>query len=139
MSIVDPIRVRIWCEAELTTTQLRILFMLRQDPGLALTSLASSLGVTPPSASGLIDRLVRQDFVCREHDPHDRRFVRHHLSERGAAIVGDVEREASGLFETILGRLSGDDLATLIRGLTLLDAAASVVMNDAAIDAAGAR
>ena len=125
MAIVDPIRVRMWAEAELTTGQLRMLVILRQQPGATLGDLARELRVSPPTASGLAERLVRQAYVRREDDAHDRRFVRHHLTDAGLAILSEAQREVSGLFDAILTRLSDDELDTLVRGLTLLSAAAA--------------
>ncbi len=124
LAIVDPIRVRMWAEAELTTSQLRVLFLLREDTGATLSAIARHLRVSAPTASGLVDRLVRVDFLRREEDAHDRRFVRHYLTERGLTITNELEREGRALMDAILGRLSGADLDTLVRGLTLLTRAA---------------
>ncbi len=125
MAIVDPIRVRLWSEAELTTSQLRLLFAIRQQPGATLTALATLLRVSPPTASGLVDRLVRQEYVRRDADPHDRRFVCHHLTDRGVAILGELEREGRALLDAILGRLSDGEIDELVRGLQLLNDAAA--------------
>ncbi|TAK62633.1 MAG: MarR family transcriptional regulator [Dehalococcoidia bacterium] len=124
MGIVDPIRMRLWSEAELTTSQLRLLFAIREEPGATLTQLATLLRVSPPTASGLVDRLVRQDYVRRDADPHDRRFVCHHLTESGTAILGELEREGRALLGVILARLSDGELDELVRGLQLLNEAA---------------
>jgi DNA-binding MarR family transcriptional regulator len=125
MAIVDPIRLKMWSDAELTTSQLRILFALRTEPGLPLRHLAREMQVSPPTASGLVDRLVRQGFIRREEDPDDRRLVRHHLTPRGLRVVSEIEREAAARLDSIFSRLSTDELATLISGLTLLSAAAA--------------
>jgi DNA-binding MarR family transcriptional regulator len=125
MAIVDPIRVRMWSEAELTTSQLRLLIIVRQEPGATLTSLAAHLRVSPPTASGLVDRLVRQDYLRRDGDPNDRRFVRHHLTERGVAVLGELEREGRALMNDLLGRLSDTEIDDLVRGLELLNKAAA--------------
>ena len=124
MGIVDPLRMRLWSEAELTTSQLRLLFAIRQEPGATLTQLAALLRVSPPTASGLVDRLVRQDYVRRDADPHDRRFVCHHLTDHGVAILGELEREGRALLEAILARLTDSQLDELVRGLQLLNGAA---------------
>lgn len=125
LAIVDPIRIKMWSEAELTTSQLRILFMLHAEPGSPLGHLAAQLRVSPPTASGLVDRLVRQGYVRREEDAQDRRVVRHRLTERGEGVAGEIAREGTDLLEAIFGRLSEGELATLIQGLTLLSAAAA--------------
>jgi DNA-binding MarR family transcriptional regulator len=123
MSIIEPIRVKMWQEAELTTSQLRILFLLRDVPGSTLGEIARQLKVSSPTTTGFIDRLVRSGYVRREEDARDRRFVRHQLTGKGVAIVGEIEREAAELMSEILGRMSDSDLASLIKGLTKLAAA----------------
>lgn len=124
LAIADPIRIRMWAEAELTTSQLRLLFRLREEPGATLGSVAAYLRVSPPTASGLVDRLVRQDFLRREDDPRDHRYVRHYLNDRGLAAINELEREGRALMSEILGRLSDSELDGLIRSLELLNGAA---------------
>jgi DNA-binding MarR family transcriptional regulator len=89
IAIIDPIRIRMWSDAELTTGQLRLMFVLHLEPRATLGALAAHLGVSAPTASGLVDRLTRQDYLAREEDAHDRRFVRHVLTPRGRAHVAD--------------------------------------------------
>jgi DNA-binding MarR family transcriptional regulator len=124
MSIVDPIRLRLWSEAELTTSQLRLLFVVREQPGATLTALATHLRVSPPTATGVVDRLVRQGYVRRDADPGDRRFVCHHLTPRGVSVLGELEREGRMLLDGILERLSDAEIDELVRGLQLLNDAA---------------
>ena len=125
LGIVDPVRMRLWSEAELTMGQLRLLFAIRQEPGATLTQLAMLLSVSAPTASGLVDRLVRQDFVRRGADPNDRRFVCHFLTEHGVATLGEMNREGRALLDDILARLTDDELDELVRGLQLLTEAAT--------------
>jgi DNA-binding MarR family transcriptional regulator len=127
LGIVDPIRLRIWSEAELTTGQLRVLFHAREVPGATLSALAAHLHVSPPTASGLVDRLVRQGYLRREDGDTDRRFVHHYLTEKGAAVVSDLEREGRALMTAILERLSQPELETLVNGLTALVESATAV------------
>ncbi len=125
LAIIDPIRVRVWAEADLTTGQVRALLLLRSEPGATLSWLSGQLRVSPPTASGLVDRLVRQGYLRREEGTRDRRFVNHYLTEAGTAIVSDLEREGAALFDRILSRLSDRELETLVEGLTFLNAAAA--------------
>lgn len=127
IAIIDPIRIRMWSEAELTTGQLRLMFFLQSEPGATLGALATHLGISAPTASGLVDRLTRQDYVRRAEDAHDRRFVRHELTARGHQIVTELEREGRALLNAIFGRLSDEDLTTLMRGLDALVTASAGV------------
>ena len=73
LTIFDPFRFRVWAELGLTTAQLRVLFLVREQPGVTAGELATRLNVTPPTISGIVDRLVRLSLVRREDDRSDRR------------------------------------------------------------------
>jgi DNA-binding MarR family transcriptional regulator len=122
-SIIDPIRVRTWKELELTVTQLLVLFLLRDAPGTPAGALAEHLRVTPPTVTGLVDRLVRMGVVRREEDPKDRRLVRNVLTNRGEEALGEVEREGRAFLTQLFERLSAGQLSRLVDSLEALVAA----------------
>jgi DNA-binding MarR family transcriptional regulator len=122
-SIIDPIRVRKWKEMELTVTQLMVLFLLRDTPGMPAGALAEDLRVTPPTVTGLVDRLVRMGVVRREEDPKDRRLVRNVLTERGEEMLGEVEREGRAFLTELFEHLSAAHLSRLVDCLEALVAA----------------
>lgn len=126
-SIIDPIRVRAWKELELTVTQLRVLFLLREAPGMPAGALAENLRVTPPTVTGLVDRLVRMGVVKREEDPKDRRLVRNVLTEQGEEALGEVEREGRAFLTQIFERISAGQLSCLVDSLEALVAAADAL------------
>ena len=55
--------------------QLRTLALLSQGLGVSVSDVAAHLDVTTPTASALVERLVRKDYVQRRHDPAERRRV----------------------------------------------------------------
>ncbi|HSB81119.1 MAG TPA: MarR family transcriptional regulator, partial [Candidatus Methylomirabilis sp.] len=59
----------------LSVPQFRALAFLHQRPGACLFAVADHLGVSRPTASTIIDRLVRRGLVARSVDPHERRRV----------------------------------------------------------------
>ena len=127
VGIIDPLRVRTWKELELTVTQLRVLFILRETPGSPAGLLADSLRVTPPTVTGLVDRLVRMGVVRREEDSKDRRLVRNVLTERGQEVLGEVEREGRAFLTDLFERLSAEQLSHLVESLGALTAAADAL------------
>jgi DNA-binding MarR family transcriptional regulator len=122
-SIIDPIRVRTWKDLELTVTQLLVLFSLRGAPGMPAGALAEDLRVTPPTVTGLVDRLVRMGLVRREEDSKDRRLVRNVLTERGEEALGEVEREGRAFLTQLFEHLSAGQLSRLVDCLEALVAA----------------
>jgi DNA-binding MarR family transcriptional regulator len=121
--MIDPFRMRTWKGLELTVTQLRVLLVLREDPGAPAGVLAERLRVTPPTVTGLVDRLVRSGAVQREEDPKDRRLVRNVLTERGQEVLGEVEREGRTFLTQVFERLSKEQLSGLVESLEALVAA----------------
>jgi DNA-binding MarR family transcriptional regulator len=127
VGIIDPLRVRTWKELELTVTQLRVLFILHETPGAPAGLLAERLRVTPPTVTGLVDRLVRMGVVRREEDPKDRRLVRNVLTERGQEVLGEVEREGRAFLTQLFECLSTEQLSRVVESLDALAAAADAL------------
>ena len=113
----DPLRFRAWAELGLTTAQLRVLFLVRNDPGVTAGELASRLSVTPPTISGIVDRLVKLSLIRREDDESDRRLVRNHLTDGGEAACSRLERGSGNFTRRILVEMKQDDLDALVTGL----------------------
>jgi DNA-binding MarR family transcriptional regulator len=127
MAMFDPFRIRVWAEMGLTTAQLRVLFLVRAEPGVTAGELASRLAVTPPTISGIVDRLVRLKLVRREDDSADRRLVRNHLTEAGDAACARLERGAELFTRRILVEMDHRDLEKLVCGLRAFTSAADFV------------
>lgn len=116
-AMFDPLRFRVWTEMGLTTAQLRVLSIVREQPGISSGDLARSLSVTPPTITGLIDRLDRLALVRRSSDPHDRRLVRHDLTEKGERLVSCLVRGVDVFTRRILVEMNHEDLDDLVRGM----------------------
>jgi DNA-binding MarR family transcriptional regulator len=127
MAMFDPLRFRAWAELGLTTAQLRVLFLMRETPGVTAGELATRLSVTPPTISGIVDRLVKLCLVRREEDPSDRRLVRNHLTEQGEAACSRLERGAEIFTRRILVEMNHTDLEAFIAGLKAFIAASDYV------------
>jgi DNA-binding MarR family transcriptional regulator len=119
----DPDRLEAWGERGLTLTQLRVLFLLREENGASAGVLAERLSVTPSTVTRIVDRLVRQELVQRETDDGDRRLVRHHLSAKGARTVEELERRGRARMSEVMDRLSVPQLERLVLALDDLTAA----------------
>ncbi|GMV86736.1 MAG: hypothetical protein AMXMBFR80_25910 [Dehalococcoidia bacterium] len=117
VSMFDPVRFRAWAEMGLTTAQLRVLFLVREAPGVTAGELAQRTGVTPPTISGIVDRLVKMDLVRREDDESDRRLVRNMLTGQGAAVCSRLEQGTESFTRRILMEMDHQELEALIVGL----------------------
>lgn len=117
LHMFDPLRFRAWAELGLTTAQLRVLFLTREQPGVTAGALAQRLGVTPPTISGIVDRLAKLDLIRREDDEADRRLVRNFLTEAGANACSRLEQGVEVFTRRILVEMTSEELGSLVAGL----------------------
>ncbi len=115
--MMDPLRFRVWAQMGLTTAQLRVMFLIRESPGVTAGDLATRLSVTPPTISGIVDRLVRMDLVQRAEDPDDRRLVRNYLTEPGETTCSRLERGIEVYTRRILVAMDHKMLEAYVAGL----------------------
>ncbi len=83
---------RLFCEHELTPSQYNILRILRgEGKPLPILEIADRMVVIMPGITGLIDRLEAKGMVGRERSVEDRRIVYVAITERGLALLADLD------------------------------------------------
>ena len=100
--------------------QLRTLVYLHRRPGSCLFHLADHLGVTRPTASALVDRLVRRGMVTRAEDPEERRRVLLGLTPEGSQHLERARRATQAWMAEALSGISPANLRLIMHGLTVL-------------------
>ncbi len=80
----------IFSQFGLTEPQWRILRLLWERDGRALSDLSAASLISPPSLVGVIDRLERDGLVARRRSSKDRRVVHVCLSVAGKALEDQV-------------------------------------------------
>lgn len=96
----------------------RALIFTRSRPGASVSELAAHLGVTLPTASVTIDKLVEQDLLQSLDAPGSRRTRALHLTRAGEEAVGRAWKHTT---DVVARRLEGLDDADIERILTTLD------------------
>jgi DNA-binding MarR family transcriptional regulator len=112
---------------EVTLTQFRSLVVLASRGPQGMASLSDALGVTPPTASRLCDRLVRKGLVRRRTDRNDRRQVRVGLTEAGRRLVDVVTARRRHEIAGLLSAVPEDARRSVVAGLQLLAESAGEV------------
>ncbi len=100
--------------------QLRALGLAHRRPGASLTDVAVHLGVTPATASVLVDRLVRRGLVHRDSHPDERRRISLTLTRAGSQHLRAARTATRRRLAEILGALPAPDRATISAGVSLL-------------------
>ena len=122
--VLQPKAPKEWLSLDITIAQLRVMLILFTDGPARMGVLASSLGVSLATATGITDRLVRRNLVLREGDPQDRRVVVCKLSERGQELIDRLWGVHRARARSLLEKLPPPKLQLVARGLeAILEAA----------------
>lgn len=104
----------------LNVPQYRTLNYLRRHPDASLSSVAEYLGLTPPTVSKMIQKLVEQGIIIR-NSASDRRQVRLSLSEAGVSALTQAREETRTQLAESLKTLSQEELKNLLSALEILE------------------
>ncbi len=117
-----PMLPKEWLHLNLTMPQLKVALLLFTGGPSRMSTIASELGVSMATATGVVDRLVDRGLVLREGHPSDRRVVMCRLSDDGEKLISglwQLSRDQLGQMMQILApaqlRLIADALDALVR------------------------
>ena len=99
-----------WFSSDITIAQLRILLLLHMQRSARMSSIASELNIALPTATGIVDNLVKKDLVVRDIDPDDRRAVICKLSPTGQLFINKIWVSGQSQMERLLDGLSTNQL-----------------------------
>jgi DNA-binding MarR family transcriptional regulator len=117
----------------LTPAQERALRMItRSEEPLRMTELADQLGIVPRSVTTVVDALEQAGLVRREIDPHNRRAIRLHLTDRGLAVRDDMREARRRAAEDLFAPLPAGDRRALGELLGQLDQEPAATSGDGA-------
>lgn len=74
----------------LTVMQLYTLCLLEADKSIPMNSLSSTLSCDASNITGIVDRLLHQEYIKREENPKDRREKMITLSPKGTKICEKI-------------------------------------------------
>ncbi len=112
-------------DSALTLSQYSLLQGLADREVARVSDLAAGAGVTPSTATRILDALERRGIVCRTRAPEDRRAVAITLTETGREVLGGHHnwvRERERAFYAALPGVERELAPDLLRRLsTLID------------------
>lgn len=104
----------------LSVPQFRALAFLHRSPGACLFAVADHLGVSRPTASSIIERLVRRGLVVRNVDPRERRRVILKLTTAGTRHLQQARKATRSWMASVLGPFPAASLHRIAEGVSLL-------------------
>jgi DNA-binding MarR family transcriptional regulator len=120
LGAVHSAAVPAWLALDLTMGQIRALVSLRMHGPCAVGGLAELLAISEPTASQLVDRLVKRGLVERREDAADRRRVLVSLTTQAQGTFDAVEAEKERTMDDWLAQLGQVELSALATGLRAL-------------------
>jgi DNA-binding MarR family transcriptional regulator len=105
---------------DLSVPQFRALLYVNRHAGASLSDVAEHLGLTLPSVSKLVDKLVARRLITRESAPEDRRRMILTLTPDGQAALQAAAQATQTRLANLLSTLSPDELTTIVEAMTML-------------------
>ena len=90
---------------DLSLHQFNTILAVQRHGPVSITELSHLLGVSPPSASNMVERLVEKGILIREPSPDDRRKVVISVSPAVVEEIRHVEESVLGLFVGLVEQL----------------------------------
>ena len=106
-------------DATLSPGHVQVLIALGRGPH-SIGRLAEAVGVTPPAASQLVDRLSEHGMIERRPDPADRRVVLVDYAPGMQDIARRMMERRGRKLGQALDRMTEDEVRALLKGLKLL-------------------
>ncbi|MEX2426384.1 MAG: MarR family transcriptional regulator [Thermomicrobiaceae bacterium] len=103
-----------------TMQQLRVMMILYSDGPTRVSVLARKLNVSTPTITGILDRLVRQEFTYRADDPRDRRVVLNALTDKGRDVIEHLQPLDSTRLARAIESLSSEQQQAIASALDTL-------------------
>ena len=111
-------------KGKITLPQFLILDFLNKKGECKMTEIAHFMHVTTAAMTGIVERIIKCDYVQRVYDPKDRRVVKIRLTAKGCELVKKVNRQRRNMIVDIFGKISQREreqyLNILMRILSIL-------------------
>jgi len=96
--------------ADLSNVQMKVAMQVHVSEPVSLSDLATNLGVSNPSASVLVEKLVEKKIISREPDPKDRRRVQLTIHPEAREELEELHNRFHQAFQKIASKLGGETI-----------------------------
>ncbi|MDF2887895.1 MAG: transcriptional regulator [Lacrimispora sp.] len=107
-------------------TQCHAIVEIGREERISLVDLSSLLGLDKSTMSRTINNLVESDFVIRESDMENRRYIIIQLTEKGESIYQNIEESMEEYYRGIFHAIPEDKRNQVLESLQLLKDAVEI-------------
>jgi len=119
-NIIRGVSLDFFVRRGVTQTQFLVLLAVHSYRQCSMGTLARSMRVRMPTATGIINRLVRDGLVRRSPSPEDRRLVFVELTPKGESFIRQFQDLVQHRWEDVLKILGVGELKAFFRIITKL-------------------
>jgi len=111
-AVIRGARLDFLMRQDVTHTQFFVLIAIHSYRDCTMTMIAKNMGIRLPSATGLVNRLVRNQWVERTGSSEDRRKVLIRLTPKGRRFIAQFQDAVGRRWNDVLGFLDKKELET---------------------------
>jgi DNA-binding MarR family transcriptional regulator len=104
----------------LTAAQIKLLTCFGEKEDLTMSELSQNLGVSMPTMTVMVDRLVNSKMVKRDWDSIDRRVVRVRLTDLGRGVLRKLVMIRRKEMEKILVHLNEEEMRNFLSSIEIV-------------------
>ena len=98
---------------DLTLAQVRVMGIIGENDNCRMNEIAKMVGISMPTLTGIVNRLVRAGILARRRDENDRRAVRIRFTGKGKNLRDRHRRHRTERIAKMLERLDAGERAEL--------------------------
>jgi DNA-binding MarR family transcriptional regulator len=106
-------------DVQVSPGHIQVLIALARGPR-SVGQLAGELGVSPPAATQLVDKLAEHGMVDRHNDPADRRVVLVDYVAGMREVAGRIVRDRRRPLQNAMSKMTDGEALAFVKGLRLL-------------------
>lgn len=96
--------------SELSNLQVKVAMQVYLNEPLSLSSLAGSLGLSNPSASVLVEKLVEKEVLNRDPDPADRRKIELRVHPKARPFLEEMLKCLHKRFQRLASKVGDENI-----------------------------
>lgn len=100
--------------SQLPLAHMETMRLISQKKQILMKEVASFLEITPPSATVMINHLVKLGYIHRHSDMHDRRTIHLSLTKKGLAVMQKSIQERYKDLKKLISNLSTEEQIQLL-------------------------
>ena len=97
-----------------------ILLYLGKNQDVKMSDLASTIDAPTSTITSIVNKLVENDFLNRDHSVEDRRIINVSLTAKGKIAFKKIRAQKDELSDAMLSKLSEKDQAAMIKYVNIL-------------------